>query len=42
VLWRQGAAGVSIPMTVVRDGMARRVQVDTVDRDAMLVKPRLQ
>ena len=42
VLWRQGAAGVTVPMTVVRDGQARRVQVDTVDREAMLVKPRLQ
>ena len=42
VLWRQGAAGVSVPMTVVRDGQARRVTVDTVDRDAMLVRPRLQ
>jgi S1-C subfamily serine protease len=42
VLWRQGAAGVSVPMTVVRDGQARRVRVDTVDREALLVRPRLQ
>jgi S1-C subfamily serine protease len=42
VLWRQGAAGVSIPITVVRDGSARRVQVDSVDRASMLRKPRLQ
>jgi len=42
VLWRQGAAGVTVPLTVVRDGQARRVQVDSVDRDAMLRKPRLQ
>jgi S1-C subfamily serine protease len=42
VLWRQGAAGVSIQLTVVRDGSARRVQADTVDRESMLRKPRLQ
>ena len=42
VLWRQGAAGVAVPMTVVRDGQARRVVVASVDRDAMLRKPRLQ
>jgi S1-C subfamily serine protease len=42
VLWRQGAAGVTVPMTIVRDGQARRVQVESVDRDAMLHKPRLQ
>ena len=42
VLWRQGAAGVTVPMTVVRDGQARRVPVDSVDRESMLVKPRLQ
>jgi len=42
VLWRQGAAGVTVPMTVVRDGQARRVQVESGDRDAMLHKPRLQ
>ena len=42
VLWRQGRAGVPVALTVVRDGMARRVQVETVDREAMLVKPRLQ
>jgi len=42
VLWRQGAAGVEIPVTVVRDGLARRVNVVTADREAMLVKPRLQ
>ncbi|CAG1004763.1 Serine endoprotease DegS [Burkholderiales bacterium] len=42
VLWRQGEAGVTIPATVVRDGIARRVQLTTVDRDAMLRKPRLQ
>jgi hypothetical protein len=29
-------------MTIVRDGQARRVQVESVDRDAMLHKPRLQ
>ncbi|HEY8244570.1 MAG TPA: S1C family serine protease [Casimicrobiaceae bacterium] len=42
VLWRQGAAGVTVPLTIVRDGQARRVQVESVDRDAMLHKPRLQ
>jgi S1-C subfamily serine protease len=42
VLWRQGKAGVTVPLTIVRDGMARRVTVETVDRDAMLVRPRLQ
>ena len=42
VLWRQGAAGVEVPLTVVRDGIARRVKVVTVDRDALLRKPRLQ
>lgn len=42
VLWRQGAAGVEVPMTIVRDGVARRVRVVTADRDAMLRKPRLQ
>ena len=42
VLWRQGAAGVEIPVTVVRDGLARRVKIVTTDREAMLVKPRLQ
>jgi S1-C subfamily serine protease len=42
VLWRQGAAGVEIPVTVVRDGLARRVSIVTADRESMLVKPRLQ
>ena len=42
VLWRQGAAGVSVPLTVVRDGSARRVTVTTIDRAALLRKPRLQ
>jgi hypothetical protein len=42
VLWRQGAAGVEIPVTVVRDGLARRVKIVTADRESMLVKPRLQ
>ena len=42
VLWRQGPAGVAVPMTIVRDGQARRVEVASVDRDAMLRKPRLQ
>jgi C-terminal processing protease CtpA/Prc len=42
VLWRQGAAGVEVPLTVVRDGIARRVKVVTADRDALLRKPRLQ
>ncbi|MEO8487803.1 MAG: S1C family serine protease [Betaproteobacteria bacterium] len=42
VLWRQGAAGVPVQVTVVRDGMARRVKIDSVDREALLVKPRLQ
>ncbi len=42
VLWRQGAAGVSVALTVVRDGSARRVGVATVDRASLLRKPRLQ
>ena len=42
VLWRQGAAGVEVDMTVVRDGAARRVRVASVDREAILHKPRLQ
>ena len=42
VLWRQGAAGVEIEVTIVRDGLARRVNIVTADREAMLVKPRLQ
>ncbi len=42
VLWRQGAAGVRVPLTIVRDGSARRVAVVTVDRAALLRKPRLQ
>lgn len=42
VLWRQGAAGVRVALTVVRDGAARRVTVATVDRAALLRRPRLQ
>ena len=42
LLWRQGAAGVEVPLTVVRDGSARRVRVVTADRMALLRKPRLQ
>jgi len=42
VLWRRGAAGVEVPLTVVRDGNARRVRVTSIDRETMLRKPRLQ
>ena len=42
VLWRQGAAGVTVALTVVRDANARRVTLSSVDRAALLRKPRLQ
>ncbi|MCP5150886.1 MAG: serine protease [Ectothiorhodospiraceae bacterium] len=36
LIWRQGPAGVRIPITVLRDGDAVTARVETVDRQALL------
>jgi S1-C subfamily serine protease len=41
-LWQQGPAGVEIPLTLLRDGKAVKVTVQSVDRGDLLKKPRLQ
>jgi S1-C subfamily serine protease len=41
VLWKQGAAGVEVPLTLGRDGNLVRVTVKSGDRNDFLKKPRL-
>jgi len=40
-IWSLGAAGVEIPMTLVREGSVSRVRVSSTDRQALLKKPSL-
>jgi S1-C subfamily serine protease len=41
-LWQRGDAGIDVPLTVLRDGHLREIVVRSVDRNALLKKPRLQ
>jgi hypothetical protein len=36
-----GAAGVEVPMTLVREGSVSRIRVASTDRQALLKKPSL-
>jgi S1-C subfamily serine protease len=38
----RGEAGAPIPLTLSRDGKLTNVTVESVDRNALLKKPRLQ
>jgi len=40
-IWSTGAAGVEIPMTLVREGSVSRVRVPSADRQDLLKKPSL-
>src|SRR5262252_4614222 len=40
-IWSLGAAGVEVPMTLVREGSVSRVRVHSTDRQALLRKPSL-
>ena len=40
-IWSQGAAGVEVPMTLVREGSVSRVLLASIDRQALLKKPSL-
>src|SRR6267154_27450 len=40
-IWSTGAAGVDIPMTLVREGSVSRVRVPSADRQDLLKKPSL-
>jgi hypothetical protein len=41
-LWQRGGAGIEVPLTLLRNGQVREVVVHSVDRNALLKKPRLQ
>jgi S1-C subfamily serine protease len=41
-IWQRGEAGAPIPLTLSRDGKLTNVTVESVDRNALLKKPRLQ
>ena len=41
-VWALGIAGAEIPLALSRDGKAKEVTVRSVDRNALLKKPRLQ
>jgi S1-C subfamily serine protease len=41
-VWQRGRAGTEVPLTVLRDGKAKSVTIQSVDRDELLKKPRLQ
>jgi S1-C subfamily serine protease len=41
-VWQRGAAGAEIPLTLLRAGKLRNLTVRSVDRSALLKKPRLQ
>jgi S1-C subfamily serine protease len=41
-IWRRGAPGTSIPLTLLRDGSVVRAQVRSADRNDYLRKPQLQ
>jgi S1-C subfamily serine protease len=40
-VWRLGAAGVEVPLTIARDGDVLRVTVKSADRNDFLKKPNL-
>lgn len=40
-IWKTGAAGVEVPLTLAREGAVARVRVHSVDRQDLLKKPRL-
>jgi S1-C subfamily serine protease len=40
-IWRLGAAGVDVPLTVAREGAVSRIRVSSADRHDLLKKPRL-
>jgi S1-C subfamily serine protease len=40
-IWSMGAAGVDVPMTLVREGSVSRIRVASTDRQALLKKPSL-
>jgi S1-C subfamily serine protease len=40
-IWSTGAAGVEVPMTLVREGSISRVSVASADRQDLLKKPSL-
>ena len=40
-VWRMGAAGVEVPLTLARDGDVLRIRVVSADRNDFLWKPRL-
>ena len=40
-IWSTGAAGVEVPMTLVREGSVSRVRVASADRQDLLKKPSL-
>ena len=42
VVWGRGRAGVDVPLTLFRDGKVTNIVVHSVDRNALLRKPRLQ
>jgi S1-C subfamily serine protease len=41
-VWRRGSAGADIPLTIARDGKPRDITIHSIDRSALLKKPRLQ
>ena len=41
-VWSLGAAGVEIPLQIVRDGRAIGLRVRSADRSSFLKRPRLQ
>lgn len=40
-IWKIGAAGIEVPLTLAREGAVSRVRVRSVDRQDLLKKPRL-
>jgi S1-C subfamily serine protease len=40
-IWGLGAAGVEVPMTLVREGSVSRIRVPSTDRQGLLKKPSL-
>jgi len=40
-VWQLGAAGVEVPLTLVRDGELKRVRLHSADRNDFLKKPQL-
>jgi S1-C subfamily serine protease len=40
-IWRLGAAGVEVPLTLARDGELMRVRLRSADRNDYLKKPML-